>query len=135
MSAGAVAAACTLPYDRILDLICNALDGGIGYWVRRGSLEDTLPEGFDAATIPWIDASDWVGLERYLAPLVDGGRLVWTSIDGDTCTLDLAAVHRGFAIMAEHHPRHFADVISENDDAITADVFVQCCVLGKLVYG
>jgi hypothetical protein len=37
--------------------------------------------------------------------------------------------------MSEKFPEHWADFINENDDAITGDIFVQCCVFGDTVYG
>ena len=37
--------------------------------------------------------------------------------------------------MADKHKRHFDDMVSENGDADTADVFLQCCALKELVYG
>jgi hypothetical protein len=37
--------------------------------------------------------------------------------------------------MAREYGRHFSDMIAENDDATTADVFLQCCLFGELVYG
>jgi hypothetical protein len=32
-------------------------------------------------------------------------------------------------------PRHFADVLNENDDAGTGDVFLQCCLFGEIIFG
>ena len=37
--------------------------------------------------------------------------------------------------MANKHKWHFDAMVSENGDAITADVFLQCCALKELVYG
>lgn len=45
------------------------------------------------------------------------------------------ALQRGLKIMAEKYPKHFADLVGENDDAMTHDVMVQCCLLGDIVYG
>ena len=50
-------------------------------------------------------------------------------------TLDRVAVEQGIAIMADKHPKHFADWLADDYDAITADVFLQCCVLKEVVYG
>ena len=41
----------------------------------------------------------------------------------------------GLQKMAEKSPSHFADMISENDDAITHDVFAQYVILGEIIYG
>jgi hypothetical protein len=47
----------------------------------------------------------------------------------------LADLAKGLQTMAEKYPRHFADFVAENDDADTGDVFLQCVVLGDVVYG
>lgn len=41
----------------------------------------------------------------------------------------------GLRLMADKSPRHFTDLITENDDAITHDVMVQYIVFGEIVYG
>jgi len=55
--------------------------------------------------------------------------------DDEEHILDRAALHRGVKAMSEKFPEHWADFINENDDAITGDIFVQCCVFGDTVYG
>lgn len=37
--------------------------------------------------------------------------------------------------MAEKSPRHFADLLSEDDDATTHDVFIQHVLFGEVIYG
>jgi len=59
--------------------------------------------------------------------LEEGSVTVWK--------LDLDACKRGLQVMAEEYPRHFADFMSENEDAETADVWLQCCLFGEVVYG
>ena len=45
------------------------------------------------------------------------------------------AIQRGLKLMAEKHPKHFANLMGETDDAFTHDVFLQLCLLGDIVYG
>ena len=45
---------------------------------------------------------------------------------------DVAA---GLRKMAQSHPTHFADLIRDEGDAVTADVFLQLCAFGEVVYG
>lgn len=42
---------------------------------------------------------------------------------------------KGLQVMANKFPSHFADLLAENDDACTGDVFLQCCVFGDTIYG
>lgn len=114
-----------------------------------------LPDGFDPDALAWRAGEEpWGDVSQiYFAPLVEGGKLllfvdddlgprpegtppVGTAEDGGgVVTLDLAAIRRGLAIMAKLEPKHFADFLNEQYDATTADVFVQCCVFGEVVYG
>jgi hypothetical protein len=50
-------------------------------------------------------------------------------------TLNLRSIKKGLEVFASKYPRHFADFVSENDDASTGDVFLQCCLFGELVFG
>jgi hypothetical protein len=70
-------------------------------------------------------------------PLNDGGSLglVSTVPTSDVFRLDLKSIGRGLDVLATRYPRHFADLINENTDAITADVLLQCCLFGELIYG
>jgi pimeloyl-ACP methyl ester carboxylesterase len=38
-------------------------------------------------------------------------------------------------LMPQVAPEHWADFLTENEDAETGDVFVQLCLLGEVVYG
>lgn len=41
----------------------------------------------------------------------------------------------GFRLMSEKHGHHAGDFMNENEDAITADVFLQLVTLKEVVYG
>lgn len=115
---------------RIKDLLVSALEGGANYWYRvDGFLNKkpkqetpyfpsyiTTPMSEDGAL--WI-MDDWEGPGELKEPF----------------KLDRLAIVNGLKKMAEKHPKHFADFISENDDATTGDVFLQMCVFGEVVYG
>jgi hypothetical protein len=69
-------------------------------------------------------------------PLNEGGSLgiVSTEPASDVFRLDLNSIGRGLDDLATKYPRHFADLVNENSDAVTADVLLQCCLFGELVY-
>lgn len=117
--------------ERIYNLLCSANYGAIDYWVDRMTVvpgTEPNPEGVDGPQG-----------ETEAAPLT-GGRWEIKS-EGKragrkrTDTLDRAACERGLAVMAAKYPQHFCDLLTENDDATTADVFVQCALFGEIVYG
>lgn len=128
-----------VPLKRVSDLLCSAIEGGSNYWytIEKFNKPPKLVFRTDAKTI-----------FRHLDyPLNEGGSLIIMShgdgdhSDGDEVngktrwTLDLPACQRGLQLMAEKYPSHFGDFIAENDDAITADVFLQCCLFGEIIYG
>jgi hypothetical protein len=69
-------------------------------------------------------------------PLNEGGSLgiVSTEPSSDVFRLDLKSIGRGLEDLATKYPRHFADLVNENTDAITANVLLQCCLFGELIY-
>lgn len=62
---------------------------------------------------------------------------VWyhDGMDSQSKELDRAAILAGLKVMEADYPAHFDDVVQDNHDAITADVFLQCVVFGEMVYG
>ena len=130
-----------VPEQRLRDLLCGALEGGSNYWYMhtRSEFADGLAyEDFQEGgkcTLPEY----WHPLE--LIPFVEGCALILTTEragdEGDTTErrLDRAALAQGIQVMAQKYPAHFANVQTEDDDAETADVFLQCCLFGEIVYG
>ena len=49
--------------------------------------------------------------------------------------LTLKDVRKGLRLMKKEYPHHYADLVEENDDAITGDVWLQLAVFGELIYG
>lgn len=49
--------------------------------------------------------------------------------------ITLDNVRKGLELMQEQYPRHYADLVEENDDAITGDVWLQLAVFGDIIYG
>ena len=44
------------------------------------------------------------------------------------------SISKGLKLMAQEYPQHFLDAVTENDDAITVDVFFQCIVFNDVIY-
>ena len=49
--------------------------------------------------------------------------------------ITLDNVRKGLELMRDQYPHHYADLVEEEDDAITGDVFLQLAVFGELIYG
>lgn len=120
----------------IAGLLCCAFEGGSNYWAQI--IDFTYADG--------IQESDFYNggkytLEDYwhhcqLTPIVPGCAVrIRDTEEGKEYVLDRAAIDRGLVIMLKDYPRHFADFLGGNDDAETGDVFLQCCIFGKIIYG
>ena len=115
-------------HERIADLLCCGFEGGVNYWCQIVGFKE--PDKVERQAYP-------DRLYKHLDyPMNPGGQVIIKACDEKTRrVLDLAAIDRGLQVMANKYPRHFANWLAENDDAETGDVFIQCCVLGEVVYG
>lgn len=133
-----------VPLMRVLGVLSTCLDTSACMgWVH--SYEAKLPPGFNPRALEWLeDREFWCAMSMshaYFAPLVEGGELVIKlqacMVDGDSSRLrniDRAAVERGLAVMAKVAPFAFSALMNAEDDASTADVLLQCCTFGELIY-
>ncbi len=118
----------TIPEERIEDLLVNAFEGGSNYWYIINSFN--YPPG---------QTKQSLGIEfAHMQLPLRGGSLSIGDIEDRNVKekiLDRPAIIKGLQLMADKYPRHWADFIEENDDAITADVFLQLAVWGEVIYG
>jgi hypothetical protein len=119
--------------QRISDLLCCAFEGGSNYWY-------CIDEFIAPTEMSWQTDPEQV-FQHLDYPLNEGGALIISDKEDDspaknrkTYRLDLESITKGLQVMAEKYPRHFSDFIGENDDAITGDVFLQCCLFGEVIY-
>ena len=134
---------------QIRDLLCNAFEGGSNYWYcdaapvyRPGVTHADVEEGGRLQ-----DPNNYYHWTELL-PTIDGcGTKLRARADMETTDLPAmtskrnvfilhrAALNFGIQVMAEKYPQHFADWMSESDDASTGDCFLQCCLFGCVVFG
>lgn len=111
----------SIPIERLKDLLCCAFEGGSNYWI---DLVETPPKTKRPAEMEYWHEAPIYGLALVIHH------------DGDqTVTLDHSALNRGIEMFKAKYPKHWQDFVNENEDATTGDVFVQCCVFGKAIYG
>lgn len=99
----------------IADMMIGAIEGGSTYWCDH----------IDTAN------KDWSKAETYEKPFA----FTVTDDDDNVYVMDNVSTQKGLELMANDYPTHFADMMQEQGDAETSDVFFQLCVLGELVYG
>jgi len=117
-----------IQFERVQDLLCNALEGGSNYWYQiddyiypHGETKESLKIQFEHIELPF-----------------KGGTIVFSDLEDEKrekTYLTLASIAEGLQIMADKFSTHFADFMSENDDATTGDVFLQCCLFKDVIYG
>ncbi len=125
--------------DRVLCLLCSALEGGSNYWymIERYDLPKNMPYK-DFKEGGKYQYPDNYAHPAQLIPTYPGCAVIFTVTeedDGKEYRLDREALERGLRIMAEKYPRHWTNFVQENDDAETGDVYLQCCLFGEIVYG
>lgn len=121
-----------IPLKRVADMLCCAFEGGSNYWCHIKVKK--APESFDFRYMP--DLSDKpCSYTDY--PTNRGGYLIVGDVEEqqEDGLLDLGTIRHGLQVMADKYPRHFQDLLNENDDATTGDVFLQCCLWGEVVFG
>jgi len=114
---------------RVADLLVTAFEGGINYWGEIAKYEK--PEELTFRTDP-------EHVYKYVDyPLNAGGAVILQDAEdaSERWRLDADAIERGLNLMAANSPDQFQNFLGENEDAETADVFVQYAVLGEIVYG
>ncbi len=112
--------------SRVYSLLVGAFEGGCGYWMHDWGILK-LPDGYTRDDIEFAHVE---------VPLLPGGALwIQTEDEDERLTLDIKACAKGLELMSIKHPRHWNDFITEGDDAITADVFLQLATMGEVVYG
>lgn len=119
--------------QQLSDLLVTAFEGGSNYWIS--SVHYTMPEKIDF--LP-DGAMNQKAQPRYsYVPLNEGGSIL---IKGDGMTewkvLNMEAIKRGIFFLGawEWSSRHLVNIVNDNADAETADVFLQLCIFGELVF-
>ena len=101
--------------ERIIDLLCAGLEGGIFYW----------------STVSLGGGNDWYDIKN------PEWKIIIDDIEQDVKGLELnfEKLKTGFNIMSKNFVNHYKNFLEEDEDAITGDVFVQCCLFKDVIYG
>lgn len=113
--------------EDVYNMLVGAIEGGSNYWY----LIDTEINQF----VPELKGEPYV--DKLITAIQKGHPVKVIDVENEdylgTLTADSWA--KAEKLMIEKHPKHFADIVGENDDATTADVFFQLAVMGELIYG
>lgn len=112
--------------QRIKDLLTSAFEGGSNYWIRHAERH-----GAPRSMAQFLSDVPFVDKEAHL--------IIHEDVDDREPTiphrLDSNVLKKGMETFATMCPKHFQDFLEENDDACTADCFLQCCLFKEVKYG
>lgn len=123
-----VKATVRIPNQKIQDMIITAIEGGCHYWAKFVFPQDYKERYGSYEQIPFKGGS----FEVY--------DIKTNELLG---VLNRASMQVGLQLMADRKDmtgkqvsaRHFKALATDSEDAETADVFMQLCVMGEIVYG
>jgi hypothetical protein len=130
--------------ETISNLLVSAFEGGSNYWYvdmeftkepDMKKVKENIPSLYEKA--------------RYSYYPFGGEMIVFTDEELDLKNvqpvkknkgdegyiLNMDRIKRGLELMAEKYSTHFADIMNENDDATTGDVFLQLCLFEDVIFG
>lgn len=117
-----------IPDERIKDLLCSAFEGGSNYWIERADVPEKSKRPAQAKY--WHECPAY-GCEVAIHVSEDEP----IKGQGKVYKLNRHNLESGLQVMSDKYPQHFADFVQENDDAVTGDVFLQCCLFGEAIFG
>jgi hypothetical protein len=138
-----IVATVAVPKQRVQDLLVGWFENGYSSWTRKIG-EYKLPEGLSRDDFK--EGGKMQGESYFhpsqIVPVTEGCTLILVVDDPDgdddgsaiEFPLNLETIQKGLQVMAEKYPSHFADILAENDDANTADIFGQCVVYGEEIF-
>ena len=123
-----------IPSNRIADLMSSAIESGQSvYWcdgIFWKSRKHKPPHKRGCAD-PWYACCATYADPNLVLEIIEHGETEHHSISH---FVKLADFKKAFLLMAEKFPQHFGDFMNENDDALTADLFLQLLALGEERY-
>jgi len=124
---------------RVADLICGGLECGSYATFGVDTAKYVKPE------VVWSAGDSWPVEQPFRHvqyPLSEGGAATlfcrYDEEEGEEereFKLDLPTLKKGLARFVVGYPHLFAEVLKDNEDALVSDAYLQCCLLGEVVYG
>lgn len=138
----------TVDERRVVNLLISAFEYGSEYWIAaivKVEPKDTQGNAtyrhiYDREKVFDPEAPP-MRIPHAEYPLLPGGAVIVQldeAVDGKGLShvLDRAAIEKGLKLFfSPAYSRHSCNWLNEEDDAETADVFLQLCLFGEIVYG
>ena len=118
MKTYSVIATTTIKHEQVQSALISAFEGGSNYWYY--DLARTKPKKTKYIS---EDCAD------------DGFTLKSNEHDGKQYTINPDSYEKALSIMQSKYPHHFNDLVNDNGDATTGDVFLQILCFGDVELG
>ncbi len=125
----------SMEFSRATDLMVGAFEGGSNYWIK--SIDWGGLQGKHSIS-PWKHQKLGETYSAVMSWCCIHGKDFWVEVEDDDRerhNITPANIERGVQTMADSFPRHFNDMVKENDDATTSDVLLQCILFNDVVFG
>jgi len=118
--------------ERRLDMLTGALEGGSNYWyfISNKMCDKIFAHTIELHGQPFVD--------RMWKYLKDGHFVNVRDLEDIPTvlgSLKYSTMTEREYLMLDKFPNHFADILAEKDDAVTADVWFQMVLMKNVVYG
>ena len=119
------------------NLLVGALEGGSNYWYHNADYK--FAPGITLADIrkggKYTDPDDYFH-PMQIIPFVPGCALLLEDAEDDNKVheLTLDKMKTGLKLMTQKYTHHWRNLITGNDDAETADVFLQLSLFQDIIY-
>jgi hypothetical protein len=122
-----------VPTEQVQNAIISAIEGEYSPWLLHIQLDHstTPPE----PNMVWYGQLALYDENLVFTLLVDDPEAESDEPPPLRVKITSGTIKSALTLMATNYPRHFADLINENDDAITADVLLQLMVYKDVIYG
>lgn len=117
----------------IVSQLCSAFEGGSNYWYWIN--KNIKPKNFNNSE------KDYIKYPHLSYPINEGGALIISvkeevdeDMAGKTFILNLKSIQKGLRLLAAKYPHHFEDLVTQDGDATTGDVFLQLCIFGEIIW-
>ena len=130
-----VSVSVNVPTSTVRDLLVGAVEGGCNYWGAFREDPNFTKSVTEAEQAAYVESEGGEYLPRYDIEHPNYCLRVLDYEGGTTYNVTFESFVNGLGIMANRYPHHFRNVIAENHDAETSDVFIQCAVFGEIVFG
>jgi hypothetical protein len=144
----------TLTKNDIIDLFVTALEGGSNYWYHMDlpdnikSFGDSISKAVGEYILQggYIEFYDVEEYDRILRDKERGDYNIQGDVEDEKSFnedleetklgyVDMDKILEAITIIKKDYPKVWENILLENADAADADVFLQLCVMGEIVFG